>query len=348
MKQGIKNILPAFLSLLIFFVFEIVSNVDIIKQNLQFDLQTISNIVVLSIATYSTQKIVVEMKQTPKQLSMHYINNYVTILSALILNSSTFGNEITRISDFFVGWNAIWSIWCIVFSLLFTGIAKGIYKTLKNILEHIKSGGKCFNEWVLTEIKNTHKGVLLTVTIGIVLWLISMLFINKEKSEFSIEQLFKESLIFWCAWFVISILIFFFVNFSKKISQVVKDMKNTNIMKFFLWAIVGVVIVFVFLQVFPAMFPLLGNMLSFPIIIALVVAAIIYLGKEKLSKIFMINWKDAAMVSAVIILVTFVLLPIIGAVSSEGEDILNSGNIDNLNAFIELIITGIEFIKEFS
>lgn len=347
MRRRIKNIFPTFFSLLSLLAFEILNNVDVIKQNFQIDFQIIGNVLILIIGTYNILHITMEMKQSHNILEIYYLNNYLTILSAFILNIDIFENEIERISDFFVGWHTMWSTLFLVSSLWFTGIGKSTYGILKNMVQYVMNSGKSFINWALGEIKNIHKGVLFVVSFGLIIWFALLVHVNKEKYDFFMEQFFRYSLIFWCAWFIICILIFFFVNFSVKISEVVKDMKSANIMKLFLWIIIGVVVLFVSLQVFPLIFSTIGNMLPFPLTISLVAAAIIFWGKEKFARVLMVNWKDVAVVFGIVILVTFVLLPIIGAASNEGQDILISDNVENFKTFIELIMMGIGTIREF-
>lgn len=348
MKRGIKNIFPTFLSLFNLLFFEIVNNSEVIKQNLQLNIQTVGNVLILIISTYSIWHIIVEMKQRGNHLEIHYLNNYLIILSAFVLNINIFENKIQRILDFFTGWHTMWSILFVVLSLWFTGIGKSTYKILKNIACYVIDSGKSFINWGLAEIKKAHKGALFVVSFGFIMWLALLQLINKGKNEIFMEQLFKESLIFWCAWFIICMLIFFFVDFSTKINVAVKDMKNTNVMKFFLWTVLGVAVLFVSLQVFPSIFPIIGNVLSFPVIISLIVATVIYFGKEKFAGIFMLNWKDVAVVCGIVIAVTFILLPMIGVTSKEGQDILDSNSVETFKTFMELITMGIEIIKEFS
>ncbi len=347
MKQGMKNIFPTFLSLGILLVFEILNNVDVIKINLKIDLQTISNILILIISTYSIWCITVKMKQYHNHLEVYYLNNFLNGLSAFVLNINIFENKIVRFSDFFTGWHTLWSIWLIVLFLWFSGIGKNIYKMFKSMFGYVIGGVKCFSGWVLDAIGNTHKGVIFAIGFGVILWFASFIIINKGRSEVSIELIFKESLIFWCGWFIICMLIFFFANFSTKIGQAVKDMKNANVMKFFLWAVIAVVVLFVVLQVFPYMFPVLGNMLSFPIIISLLTVMVVYVGKEKLDEIIMVNWKDVVVVCGIVILVTFIFLPTLGVASDEGQSILASKSVEDFKTFMELITVGIGLIKEF-
>ena len=141
-------------------------------------------------------------------------------------------------------------------------------------------------------------------------------------------------------------IIFFFTGFSTKIGQAVKDIKNTNVMKIFLWTILGAVILFVALQVFPSLFPILGQMLSFPIIISLLTAAAVYFGKEKLTKICLINWKDLVVVFGIIILVTFIFLPTVGANTETGQSIIAANSTEDLKTFMELITAGLGLMKE--
>lgn len=348
MKLEIKNIFPVFLSLFNLLFFEIVNNTETIKQNLQIDIQTVGNVLVLMISTYSIWRIIVEREQKDSHLEICYLNYYLTILNAFVLNVGIFENKIERILDFFSGWHTIWSILFLVLSLWFTGIGKSTYDILKNIVCYIMDIGKALINWGVKEINNTHKGILVVVSLGLIIWLVLLLPINKEKSEFFMGQFFKDSFIFWCAWFIICMFIFFAVNFLTKIGQVVKDIKNMNIIKFFLWAVMSVAALFVLLQVFPSIFPLIGNMLSFPLIIYLAVAAVVYFGKEKFAKMFMINWKDFIIVCGIFILVTFILLPIIGAVSEKGQKILASDTMETFQSFMELITIGIGVIKESS
>lgn len=142
-------------------------------------------------------------------------------------------------------------------------------------------------------------------------------------------------------------LISFFANFHSQIGQVVKDKKSTNVIKVFLWTIIGAVILLVIMQVFPTLFPVIGSMLLFPLIIIVLVTIVFYTERENLIKIFKMKWIDLAVVCVVVIGVTFILLPAMGATSEEGQSILASNNIEEFKTFMELITAGIEFVKEF-
>ena len=217
---------------------------------------------------------------------------------------------------------------------------------LINIGNSIRHGARGVNDWASNAIKNTHKGVIASVASGLILWPVFWRIINVGRSELSMEFFFRESLVYWCGWFIICIMIFFFISFSTKIGPAVNDIKSTSIMKLFIWTILGAVILFVALQVFPSLFPILGHMLSFPIIVSLLTAAGVYFGKEKLKKSFLINWKDLVVVLGVIIVVTFVFLPIVGANTETGQRIMDSNSTEDLKVFMELITAGLELMKE--
>lgn len=269
MKQGLKNFFPAFLSFLHLLFFEIVNNIDFVTQNLKIDVQTISNILLLILGIYSILCIVVEMKQSHNNLEVHYLNNFLIVASAFVLNIYIFENKVVRILDFFAGWHAVWSIWFIILILWVTGIGKSAYDMIKNTIGYLGDGVNYLRRWLSDAIKNTHKGVVFSVVLGMVLWFAFLVSINIRRQEISIEEVFKESLVFWCGWFIICMLIFFFANFSTKVRQAVEELKTTNILKFFMWSVIGAIILFVILQVFPSIFPTLGNILFFPILILL-------------------------------------------------------------------------------
>ena len=122
MKKEIRNIFPTFLSLLNLLAFEVLNNADTIKQNLKIDLQTIGNTLILILSTYSICRIIVEIKQTQRHPAVHYLNNFLIIVSAFLLNIYVFKNEIVKISDIFTGWHAWWSVWFSILFLWVTGI----------------------------------------------------------------------------------------------------------------------------------------------------------------------------------------------------------------------------------
>lgn len=347
MKQGMKNIFPTFLSLVNLLAFEVLNNVDAIKQNQKIDLQTIGNTLILILSTYSIWRIIVEIKQTQKHQVVHYLNNFLIIASAFLLNIYIFKNEIVKISNIFNGWHAWWSIWFTILFLWFTGIGKSTFEMFIKIGKSIGNGARCLKGWASNAIKNIHKGVISAIISGLVLWFVFLGFIHAGKSDVSVEMICRESLIFWCGWFIICMLISFFANFHSQIGQVMKDKKNTNVIKVFLWTIIGAVILLVIMQVFPTLFPVIGSMLLFPLIIIVLVTIVFYTERENLIKIFKMKWIDLAVVCVVVIGVTFILLPSMGAASEEGQSILASNNIEAFKTFMELIIAGIEIVKEF-
>lgn len=347
MKKEMKNIFPAFLSLVNLLAFEVLNNAETIKQNLEIDLQIISNTLLLILSTYSIWRMMVEIKQTQNHLVVHYLNNFLIVASAFLLNIYVFENEIVKISSIFNGWHAWWSVWFSILFLWLSGIGKRTFQMLINIGNGIGNGARGVNDWASNAIKNTHKGVIVAVVSGLVLWLFFLGFIHAGKIDVSIEMIFRESLIFWCGWFIVCMLIFFFTNFSTQIGQTVKDIKSANVIKFFLWAVIGGVILFVALQVFPALFPAIGNMQLFPIIVIVVSATVFYTERKNLTRFLKIKWQDLAVVCVVVIGVTFIILPALGAASEEGQSILASNNIEDFKTLMELITAGLEFVKEF-
>ena len=262
MKQKIKHIFPAFLSLLSLSFFEFLNSLNGVKQNLKIDLQNIGNILLLIIGAYSICRIAIEMKQIQKQLEVYYLNNILIVASAFVLNIYIFENRVFKILDFFTGWNTIWSIWLM----------------------------------------------------GIILW-----FINKEKC----------------------------VYFRTQKGQGVKDKKRKNVIKIFLGTVIGAVIWLVAMQMFLPMFSTIGNILLIPIIILVLMITIFYVKEENLFKFLKIKWTDLAVVCAVVIGVTYILLPVVGAISEKGKSILAINNIEDFQTFMELITAGIEVVKEF-
>ena len=262
MKQEIEHIFPAFLSLLSRSFFEFLNSLNGVKQNLKIDLQTIGNILLLIIGTYGICRIVVEMKQAQKQLEVYYLNNILIVASAFVLNIYIFENRVSKILDFFTGWNTIWSIWFM----------------------------------------------------GMILW-----FINKEK---------------W-------------VHFRTQKGQGVKDKKRKNVIKIFLGTVIGAVIWLVAMQMFLPKFSTIGDILLIPIIILVLMITVFYIEEENLFKFFEIKWTDLAVVCAVVIGVTFIFLPVVGAISEKGKSILAINNIEDFQTFMKLITAGIEVVKEF-
>ena len=346
MKKEMKNIFLAFLSLVNLLAFEVLNNADTIKQNLKIDLQTTSNTLLLILSTYSIWRMMVEIKQTQNHSMVHYLNNFLIVASAFLLNIYVFENEIVKISSIFNGWHAWWSVWFSILFLWLSGIGKSTFQMLINMGNSIGNGARGLNDWASNAIKNTHKGVIFSVASGLILWPVFGGIINVGRSEFSMESFFRESLVYWCGWFIVCMLIFFFISFSTKMGQAVNDIKSTSVMKFFIWMVLGAVSLFVALQVLPAIFPILGKILSVPIIVSLLTTAGVYFGKEKLKKSFLINWKDLVVVLGVIIVVTFVFLPTVGANTETGQSIMASNSTEDLKVFMELITAGLELIKE--
>lgn len=346
MKQRMKNIFPAFLSLVNLLVFEVLDSIDAIKQNLKIDLQTIGNTLILILSTYSIWRIIVEIKQTQKYLIVHYLNNFLIVASAFLLNIYVFENEIVKISNIFTGWHAWWSIWFAILFLWLSGIGKSMFQMLINMGNSIGNGARELSGWVSNAIKNTRKGVIFSVASGLILWPVFERTINAGRREISMESFFRESLVYWCGWLIICIMIFFFISFSTKIGLAVNDIKSTNVMKLFIWTILGAAGLFVALQVLPAIFPILGQILSVPIIVSLLTVTGVYCGKDKLKESFLINWKDLVIVLGIIIVVTFVFLPIVGANTETGQSIMDSNSTEDLKVFMELITAGLELMKE--
>lgn len=346
MKQGLKIIFPTFFSMLNLLFLENISNMDVINKFQKIDLQTIGNILILIMCTYSIVCMVGAMRTSDKYLIEHCINIIFVIVSGFVLNVSIFENKIVGIWDFFTGWHAIWSICFIVMFLWFTGIGASAYELIKSIVQYVMDGVKCLIGLVTEAIKSTHRGIILAVSLGMIFWFLFLVIPNTGNAA-SIEILIKESIIFWCGWFWVCILISFFSQIFPKIAQAVNDMKNTNALKFFLWGVIGVVLLFVTIQVFPFIIPIIEGVISSFMTISLLAIALVYTEKEKLEKFYMINWKDLAIVLEIVVLVTFIFLPSVGGVTEEGKKILESEGTMDFGMLLELIIAGLELINKF-
>ena len=343
MKQGIKIIFPAFLGLVNILIFEILNNIDAIRQNLKFDLQLIGNVLLIMLAVYSVLRIIEELKQGRRLLEVHYLNNLLIVVSAFVLNIKIFENKIIKFVDFFTGWHILWFVWfCILFFWL-TGLGEKIYIIFKNMVRNIGNGVKCFGIWTMESVRRSNKGMVLLVISGLVLWFVLLKFMLEGKSEVPVEILLEKSLIFWCGWFITWMLILFFINFLPQIGPSVKNRLSGKIIEVCIWIAISVVTMFVTLKVFPIILSVLGSLLLFAIIIFLFLSTVIYKKRKKLNDIFMVNGADLIVVLGVLVLVTFIFLPIAGTISTEGR----LSNVEDFKTYMELIIAGIELVKEF-
>lgn len=343
MKQGIKNIFPAFLSLVNILNFEILNNIDAIRLNIKFDLQLISNVLLIMLAVYSVLRIIVELKQGCRLLEVHYLNNLLIVVSAFVLNIKIFENKITKFVDFFTGWHTLWFVWFCILFFCFTGLGEKIYIIFRNMIQNIENGIKSFKTWATESIRRSNKGMVLLVISGLVLWFVLLKFMLEGKNEVPVEILLKKSLIFWCGWFVIWMLILFFINFLPQIGPSVKNRLSGKIIEVCIWIAIGVVTMFVTLKVFPIILSVLGSLLLFTIIIFLLISTIIYKKRKKLVDIFMVNGEDLIVILGIFVLVTFIFLPIAGTISTEGK----LSNVEDFKTYMELIIAGIELVKKF-
>lgn len=250
MKQGMKNIFPTFLSLVIILVFEIINNVDAIRYTMKFDLQLIGNVLLVIIGAYSVLCISIELKQSCKLLEVHWLNNFFIVVSAFVLNVIVFEDKISKFKNLFTEWHTVWSLWFCILSIWFTNI------------------GKCIP----------------------VIW---------------------------------------------------RNMQSGKTNKVFLRTIIIVGILFVAVQVLPHILPVIGNLISFAIIIFGLILTVIYFGREKIQQNFKVKWEDLTIVLGIFYLVTFILLPGIGTTTME------VGNVEDVKTYLELITAGIEFFKEF-
>ena len=73
-------------------------------------------------------------------------------------------------------------------------------------------------------------------------------------------------------------------------------MQSGKTNKVFLRTIISVGILFVAVQVLPHILPVIGNLISFAIIIFGLILTVIYFGREKIQQNFKVKWEDLTIV----------------------------------------------------
>ncbi len=346
MKKLCEDSSPAILSLLVLLVTEIIHAADLVAQEKEGDFQTISNILLLMVGVYGLFFAITQMKTSRNGILLLCLGNFLVTVSAFVLNIDVFGNKVEQYSDLLTGWHVMWLFWTAVLLILFSGIGKSSYELVGKASQYLVARTGDSIRWMEGAVRKIHKGVLFSVLIGIAFWPV-FLAGGYVLAGFPLEDFPKWSLVFWCSWFLVCMLITFFANFMPKIRQFVEEFDVEKLLKRFMMAVILLAAVFVALQIFPSLFQVLGTIFSYVLLLLLFSGTVFYIGRKLLSRSDMVCWCDVCVVLAIVLFVTFILLPVLGVSTQEGEAVLASDQIENMTKFVELFTAGVELVKTF-
>lgn len=339
MKQYIKKMLPSFICCCILLVFTIT---DKMPYSERIDMQNIGNILWMLLETYSVTGLVVAINQNKNDLSVHYLNNSFVISSVYILNGIIYENKIINLMDLFKGWHFLWSLWSIVLFLCVTHIIQNIISLSGKVIQSSLTGFNDVKDSVVDCIKNSDKGILALTILGVVIWGIVIKY-TYANEEFNVGPFLSDCLMFWCSWFVICSFILFLKDFAGKIRGTINDID----VKKFILVVMAAILLCAATQVFPALFPIVGNLILVLVLLLLIIGLGIYIIEKAENKINVVNIKDVALVGTIFLVVTFILLPFMGTFMTEENNFREMFEVENIKEYMELIITGIEFVKTF-
>ena len=340
MGKKYENISPAIFALPCLLIMEAIHAAHIIPQDHIKDFQLISNTLLLIIGVYSLFSARVQTNHFKSNTLVYFLSNSLVVLCGYILNIDVFENKIHQISDLWTKWHILWLIGSLVLILLFSDIGKNSYKSIVSIFRYLTNRIKIIIGWGENTIKNSHKGVISYVVFGMIAW-IYFLVIDFTKGNISVENFSKRSLVFWSIWFMICTLLTLFANFIPKIKPIIENFNPEKILKYFMGVVTLTLAV---LQVLPLLFQVLGTIISCLLIFLLLIGALFYTGIRILPKLKSMYWSDICVVLA-IVLITFMLVPMLGASTQEGGNTLASDQIEDLKKYIELFTAGLELIK---
>lgn len=344
MSKKWKDIFPAILGLLCLLIIEIINVTGIVMQSQRENFQTISNILLLIIGAYSLFCVVMQMKKSGDGVQIHFLNNLMIVVSAYVLNIDIFENKIQDPSQLLTGWHVLWTLWTVAMILWFSGMGKRIYELETKVFQYLIGTTADIAGWIESTVRASNKGVLFYIVGGIV-FCQAFLAVGYILGWFSGQEIPRQSLFFWGIWTMIYILGSFFASFYPRIRQLPEEIGIVKIFKYFMMSVIVVIILFVTIQVFPSLFQVVGTILSGLMLAFLLLVAVFLTGKRILSKFKILCWKDICFLLSIVIIVTFVLIPLLGATTLSGKNVLNSQSIENLTKFVELFTAGLEFVK---
>lgn len=350
MEKKYKIISPAIFSLLCLLVIEIIHAADIVAQDSKGNFQMISNTLLFIIGIYGLFSAVFQTNIFKNSTLIPFLSNALVVMCSYMLNIDVFENKIHQLSDLWKGWHIMWLIWSLVLIVLFSNIGKNSYELVRSISRYLISSIRVFKDWIENTIRNSHKDVIFWVVIGMIFWIvIGMLFwvcfilIRFINGNILIEQFSKRSLVFWRVWFMIITIITLAFYLILQVGTVIKKFHTGKLLNYFIGALF---LILSALQVLPLLFQVLGTLFAYLLILLLLIAALFYTGKRVLTKLKSVYWIDLCVVLAIILL-TFILLPVLGASTQEGGNVLASDQIEDLTKYIELFTAGLELIKTF-
>ena len=341
-----KSFLPGIGGLFCLLLIEIINTIGIVNQQQKENFQTISNILLLIIGSIGVFYSITEKESSGKYELLQFISNFLTIVSAYVLNIDVFGNNIQKFFDLFTGWHIMWFLWSVALILLFSGAGIKCYELIQSIFHYFVEKTRDSVYGIENAIRKSHKGVFFSVFAGAILWLV-FLGIGNTGNWIVKRDIPENSLLFWFFWCMICMLIAFFGSLLPKIKQSVDDLRPTRILKYFMLAVIILAVLFVAVQIFPSLFHMLGTIFSYLALFFLFIATLLYAGKQIPIKLKLVCWKDICFVTGIVMFVTFVLLPFLGSSTPAGEAVLGSDQIEYITKFTELFTAGLELAKTF-
>lgn len=345
MKEIQKEILPAALGFLCLFIAEIINTLGIVHPNQRNDFQTIMNILLLMIGAYSFLKAVIRTKNSRDGIQIHYICNTLIIICAFVLNIDVFEKKIQHFSELLKDWHILWLLWSGMLIIYFSNILRKSAELVSKVSHGLSGKIGNYVDGIEKLAEKTHKGTLFAVIIGVFVWL-GYLVIGYKGGHVSWSEIPQKSVLIWFAWMIIYGLLHVFLIVIPGLGKSVNQLNISQIWKYSLILMLVAVLIFISIQILPSLHEVFGIILSYVVLVSTVLIAVFFLGKKVLSKSQHMNiyWTDICVFLGIVLFVTFVLCPILGAATTEGESGLTSDNIEYFTKFIELFTAGLELI----
>lgn len=353
MRQGWKNGYPAFLAILILFIVEIV-DISGIASHQQDNFEKMANIVMLMVAIvgFFCQGLP-SLEKDRRSLSVFLSNTAVSAI-AFFMNIDVFKHTIRldQLAKDIWCCHMIWVISILAQILFLSGLwtylfckSKILVIKVKEVSVCVKSGFSSFVEG----IKDSNKSVLLTMAVGIFIWIISLMIQIEDRGAaavFSDTDFWWKSVWMWLAIIVIGSLFHMASLIFQETKNAIQNLGSRKVL-----AVVAVIAFTALANVLPSLLQTIAIIVAVPVVLMgllfLIIRKFYYIcgvtGKENsVARDMNLKW-------IAVVLFSFVGLPLAviclaTCLWADGREIIMQGSAD-ITTWLNFINSAAEVAK---
>lgn len=282
--------------------------------------------------------------------AIRFFSNAMVVAAAYILNIDVYGNKIQSRSDLHTLWHILWLGWFLLLalSLVFHKVYKYICDTAWNALKYLVEGVSAVSAWLKKTVKSGHQMSIFLITTSM---LISSLITVMEyiRGRRSLEACLRIWLLCWLACLIACMLGLLFYLARPKVKEAVSGIDARKILKYCVAMTVFVLVVSLSIfDILPCIFEIIGSILSCLLIAVLLIISAIYAIKAVCRRFgkMKANLQDICFLIVMVVFVTVVLIPCVGA-SARGETGISiPENLKYLKDFMDLFLAGLEIFQK--